>query len=192
MKSKYIDDAELELVKRHIGGRRDNLLLIAELTGMRIGDVIKIRVDDLDRDGVRYTAQKTGKNGRAPLPRALVNRLRAQARDGWCFPSPYKRGKHITRQAAWARIKKAAELAGVSPAGISPHSLRKVYGVKKYQSEGMEAARSALQHSDARTTEIYALSDWLTGANAELPLYRKDLPIIIEKIVDTVKMLIDK
>lgn len=192
MKSKYIEDAELDRVKRHIGGRRDNLLLVAELTGMRIGDVVKIRVEDLDSDGVRYTAEKTGKTGRAPLPCALIRSLRKQACDGWCFPSPYKRGQHITRQAAWARIKKAADRAGVEPAGISPHSLRKVYGVKKYQSEGMEAARRALQHSDARVTEIYALSDWLTGTNAELPLYRKDLPIIIEKIVDTIKLFIDK
>lgn len=107
--------------------------------------------------------------------------------------------RHRTNAASTSRVrlrgrasKKRQIEQALSLRGISPHSLRKVYGVKKYQSEGMEAARRALQHSDARVTEIYALSDWLTGTNAELPLYRKDLPIIIEKIVDTIKLFIDK
>lgn len=192
MRAKFIEERELEALKNHLGGRKDEVLLVAELTGLRIGDVVKIRVSDLDEDGVRYVAEKTGKAGRAPLPPVLVKKLRAQARYGWVFPSPSKRGRHLTRQAAWARIKRAAERAGVPREGVSPHSLRKVYAVRKYQSEGIDAARRALQHSDARTTELYALSDWLTGENAVKPLLRGDLALIIEKVVDALHLTLDK
>lgn len=192
MRAKFLEENELELLKKRLGGHKDDVLLVAELTGLRIGDVVKIRTADLDEDGVRYVAEKTGKAGRAPLPPVLIRKLRAQARYGWVFPSPSKRGRHLTRQAAWARMKRAAERSGVSSAGVSPHSLRKVYAVRKYQSEGIDAARRALQHSDARTTELYALSDWLTGENAELPLRRKDLAMIIEKVLDAVGLRLDK
>lgn len=189
MRARYLDPEEVARIEEKARGA--DVLRVAELTGLRVGDVVKIRVADLDEDGVRYVAEKTGKPGRAPLPPALVARLRKGAKYGWVFPSPRKPRRHITRQAIWARVKRASERAAIPPAGVSPHSLRKTYAVEKFKTEGIEAVRRALQHGDRRTTEIYALSDWSTGENADLPLLRRDLPLIIEKIVSALSEGID-
>ena len=72
----------------------------------------------------------------------------------------------------------------VNADGVSPHSLRKVYGVREYREHGMSAAQAGLQHSDIGTTELYVLSDWLTADNADEPLRRSDLSRILHFIAD--------
>ena len=71
-----------------------------------------------------------------------------------------------------------------NPDGISPHSLRKVYGVREYHAHGISAAQAGLQHTDISTTEIYALADWLTDENADKPLLRSDMARILHYIAD--------
>lgn len=185
MKSKFLDSRELTALR----AASDDWLLfeVALRTGLRIGDVLKIRPRDLARDGVRYTAEKTGKKGFAPLPPQLLRALRDNARGGWCFPSPKKEGEHLTRQAAWQRMKRAASAAGVSLEGVSPHALRKSFAVKRMHEGGLRAVQAALQHEHSGVTEIYALSDWLTGENADKPLCRRDLMMIATKIAELLR-----
>ena len=135
-----------------------------------------------------YTAEKTGKQGFAPLPPEMLVTLRKNARYGWCFPSPKVQGKHLTRQAAWQRMKRAAKRAGVALGGVSPHALRKSFAVERMHTGGLQAVQEALQHDKAGVTEIYAFSDWLTGENANKPLLRRDLQAIATKIAELLKM----
>ncbi len=194
MKARYIDPEEVERLAIGAGDQTQLILWILEITGLRIGDLLKVRVSDLSEDppGIRYVAQKTGKPGFAPVPIYLVREMRKHSRYGWVFPSPVKRRAHLTRQAVWASVKRAAARAGVDAEGVSPHSYRKAFAVRVLKDEGLAAAKEALQHEDTATTEIYALSDYVTGENAEKPILRKDLPMILHEIARALQISLDK
>ena len=70
------------------------------------------------------------------------------------------------------------------PEGISPHSMRKVFAVELYREKGFRAVQEALQHANCATTEIYSFADWSTGENADLPLKRKDLQLIVKLVLE--------
>lgn len=183
MKSKYVEEKELEKLRSVLAEEAWLPLWVSLETGLRIGDVVKLRKANLQPDGLHYKAQKTGKNGVARISADLRRELTAK-RGKWLFPSPYKAGNHITRQCAWARIKAACERAGVEPKGVSPHSLRKVFAVELYREKGFKAVKEALQHNSSATTEIYSFADWNTGKNSELPLQRKDLALVVKMVIE--------
>ena len=183
MKSKYVETAELEKLRAVLAEEAWLPLWVSLETGLRIGDVFKLRKANLKPDGLHYKAQKTGKNGIASISAALRRELSAK-RGKWLFPSPYKKGEHITRQCAWARIKAACKRAGIEPDGVSPHSLRKVFAVELYRDKGFKAVKEALQHNSSATTEIYSFADWNTGENSELPLRRKDMALLVKMVIE--------
>ena len=183
MKSKYVESDELSELREASSHEAWLPFLVSLETGLRIGDVVKLRKSNLKSDGLHYRAQKTRKNGVARISASLRNQLE-QRRGKWLFPSPYKAGEHITRQCAWARIKSACKRAGIDPQGISPHSLRKVFAVELYREQGFRAVQEALQHRNSATTEIYSFADWSTGSNAEKPLCRKDLQLIVKMVLE--------
>lgn len=182
MKSKYIDLEEVEKLKSGLDEVAWLPLWLALETGLRVGDVVRLKVCNLKEDGVHYRAQKTGKYGVAPISAELRRNLPRKGK--WLFPSPHKHGAHITRQCVWSRVKKAAERAGVGKDGVSPHTFRKVFAVETYREKGFQAVKTALQHSNAATTEIYSFADWSSGANATLPLQRKDLQLIVKMVLE--------
>ncbi len=160
-------------------------------TGLRIGDVVALRTSDLYGNELHYISKKTEKQGSAVLSAELAAALKEQANGVWLFPSPYNGGeKHLTRQAAWKRIKTAAQRASVTPEGTSPHSMRKVFAVELCAREGLGAVQQALQHSRVDVTEIYALSDFLSKGNAALPLTRADVPRLLQLAVDAVRAML--
>lgn len=183
MKSKYIDQTELVKLRAMLAEEAWLPLWVSLETGLRIGDVVKLRKSNLQADGLHYKAQKTGKNGVAAISADLRRKLTAR-RGKWLFPSPYKKGEHITRQAAWARVKAACKRAGIDAEGISPHSMRKVFAVELYRKKGFKAVKEALQHNSSATTEIYSFADWSTGKNAEVPLKRKDLQLVVQMVIE--------
>ena len=191
MKSKYIDENELAILQEIATSREFLPLAVSLETGLRIGDVLKLKHEDIQYSCINFVAQKTGKAGKARISRALARDLIRPNGSEWCFPGRDKKYP-LTRQAVWARVKRICARAGIDPDGISPHSMRKVFAVELYKEEGAEAARRALQHSDLRTTELYVLSDWLTGKNADEPLLRKDIEKIVQEIFSILKMNIDK
>ena len=191
MKSRYIDENELQAIQGRMGETAFLPFAVSLETGLRIGDVLKLRHDDVKGGYIYFTAEKTKKAGKAKISRITARRLAVENGSVFCFPGRDKR-KHLTRQAAWQRLKRTCAKYGINSAGISPHSMRKIFGVEVYKNEGAEAARQALQHNDLRTTEIYILSDWLTGDNASKPLVRADIARIVEEIFLILKMNVDK
>lgn len=192
MKSRFLTSEELRRLES-VAVRDEWLpLRVAVVTGLRIGDVLKLRPSDFCFRGVRYRAQKTGKEGHANLDDDLILALYRSSRGTrWCFPSPRNPKEHLTRQAAWARIKRAAKRAGVNPVGVSPHSLRKVFAVDLLRKTNLGEVQKALQHDRIDTTELYALADWATGENAALPLTRQDLPLIVGQILALLGIKVD-
>ena len=180
MKSRHLNSSEIAILSAVCRSKEWLPLEVASVTGLRIGDVLKIKKKDLNYDDmcIDYTAEKTGKQGKAYISRSLMGRLQRNAGKGaeaYVFPSPTRKGKHLTRQTAWYRIKRACHRAGISPDGVSPHSLRKVFAVEIYKKYGIAEVKRQLQHSTIDVTEIYALSDFLSGENEDLPLLRKDI-----------------
>ncbi len=156
-------------------------------TGLRIDDVLSVRVSDISvRDGAHvlsYTAHKTGKSGEAAISSELAAALTAgkKKRSAFLFPSNSKSG-HITRQCAWQRIKRAAGRCGLDLAGISPHSLRKCFAVDKLHKEGLAAVREALQHSSDAVTALYAYSDTVASHAPDEPIRWRDLELVMQYI----------
>lgn len=182
MKSRFLEKGEIKALREVSREEAFLPLLISLETGLRIGDIVALKVSSVKADGIHYTAEKTNKKGVAKISATLRKRLNRRGK--WLFPSPYKPDKHITRQAVWARIKTAGKRAGVDLEGLSPHAMRKVFAVELYRQKGFKAVQEALQHNYASTTEIYTFADWNTGENAELPLKRKDLQLIVKMVLE--------
>ena len=182
MRSRFLEQNELKSLETVFDDEAFLPLIVSLETGLRVGDVVGLRVSDVKADGIHYTAQKTGKPGIAKISSKTRNKLPKKGK--WLFPSPYKLGKHLTRQAVWARIKTAGKRAGLDLDGLSPHSMRKVFAVELYRQKGFKAVQEALQHKYSTTTEIYSFADWSTGENANLPLTRKDLHLIVNMVLE--------
>jgi integrase len=131
-------------------------------TGLRVGDVVSLKTQDLKAQ-FWITEAKTKKRRRVNLPRDLLDQIRTQAGEVWAFPgrSP---GKHRTRQAVWADVKRAARAFRIRQ-NIAPHSFRKVYAVELLRRCGdVKRVQRALNHSDCATTMVYVMAAELLEA----------------------------
>jgi len=141
---------------------------------------------------INYVAHKTGKPGTAPIPPPLAARIRQQAhglKGKYLFPPAkrYGKGEHLTRQACWARMKRAARAAGVNVDGVSPHSLRKVYAVDLRHEAGLAAVRDALQHSNEAVTRVYAYADTVMNAESDEPIRWRDLELVVDYVLERLR-----
>ena len=187
MRARYLEEKEIEALAECLGPYAWLPFAVAIETGLRIGDVAALRWDNLRGKEIAFVAQKTGKAGKAALTQETANYLRQLHRHSlspWIFPSEKDPTRHVSRQVLWKRLKAACVRCRINSDGISPHSFRKVYGVREYHAHGIAAAQRGLQHTDIATTEIYALADWLTEENADKPLLRSDLGRVIRYIAD--------
>ena len=198
MRSKYIDKNTVDKLRRAMDRDEWLPLRISLETGLRIGDVVSLKHSALRRkDGkpiLRTKAQKTGKTGDFPISPALydalkkrVDAVKGTARDGAFFFPSYGKTKHLTRQAAWARIKTAAHRLGIEADGVSPHSLRKCFAVALRHEAGLEAVRKALQHSSDAVTRVYAYADTVLQFDSDEPIRWRDVELIVEYILERLK-----
>lgn len=147
----------------------DNVLSlrVALATGLRIGDVLKIRVEDVDAIGghIWYQAEKTGKIGKKKIPIGLAKELVRNAAGGWwCFPHRLNPAKHRTREAVYRNLMHACKRAGLD-IHVSPHSTRKTYAVELRDASGLAEVQKQLQHDSLDVTMLYAFSDIVDAVN---------------------------
>lgn len=188
MKTIYITTEQVEKIAAHLSPWEWLTLWVSCETGLRVGDVVALRWQQITPSGIFFKAQKTGKWGLASISERLFRELKLSRRaTAWVFPSPKDPRKHLTRQAIWYRVKRACERSGIDPDGIAPHSFRKYFAVETFKREGLKATQAALQHDRTITTEDYAMSDFITGANANLPLLRRDLTLIVKLVAAAIK-----
>ena len=144
-------------------------------TGWRIGDVLSLRTSQLCEE-MTITEQKTGKTSKKRVPYALFCRLCEQAGEEWVFPGR-RPGKHRTRQAVWADVRRAARLVGLET-HVSPHTARKIFAVEDCRKNGLAHTQHELNHRDSAVTALYAFSDTI------IPDYKlNELAGIIAEIV---------
>lgn len=171
----WIDDDQLELVLALLMPQNRLIMQLAIHTGLRIGDILALRSDQL-KPRVTVREQKTGKSHRISIPAKLLRAIQAQAGEVWAFPGRDP-DRPKTRQAVWADVKRAAAAMRIS-ANVGPHTMRKIYAVRKLAASGgnLAAVQQALNHSDMAVTMIYAMADHLTQQRRGEPGRRRGHP----------------
>lgn len=161
MRSDYINYGDLQHLFAVLMPENALVLRVALETGLRIGDVLAITTQQIQRQRFTVHEQKTGKSRRVYLSRPLWDALQRSAGRYYVFEGRNDPKKHRTRQAVYNDLKRAAKAFRI-PQNISPHSLRKLYAVTLLDETGdLELVQRALNHDRIQTTLIYALADRL-------------------------------
>ena len=133
-------------------------VLVAEANlGMRIGDIMRLKLSDIVRDGNRYrlnvTEEKTGKRRTFTVPEEIYNYFCDYARKQHIGPDD--RLFPITARAVQKHLKDVCDALGYE--GISTHSFRKWYATDIYERNGHDIVlvQHLLQHSSAIITQRY-------------------------------------
>ena len=133
------------------------VLVLEGNLGLRISDILKLRLCDIVIDSDRYRLeiieQKTGKRRVFTVP--LVIR---QYVENYCLRHGIKPTDvifPITERAVQKQLAIVCDYLGFE--GISTHSFRKWYATEIYKSSGYDIAlvQRLLQHSSAATTQRY-------------------------------------
>jgi integrase/recombinase XerD len=144
------------------------LIELAYASGMRVSELLALRVEAVRRDPTHLIVRgKGGKERLAPLNAAaraavadwLVARDAARNPDApeppWLFPSRGRTGRLTPRRFAQL-LDKAAIVAGIDPARVSPHVLRHAFATHLLEGGAdLRVVQTLLGHADIGTTQIY-------------------------------------
>lgn len=159
MRADYVNDEDLNIILRLLTPPNRLISLICLETGLRIGDVVKMRSDGF-RQRMTITEQKTKKKKRVYINKTLYDECKAQAGKIYVFEHRTDCTKHRTRQAVYADIKRAARALRLKD-NITVHSLRKYYAVEILHRFDLATVRQALNHDNELVTMLYAYADIL-------------------------------
>ena len=141
------------------------MLEVLYASGLRVSELVGLTLPQLSlNQGVVRVFGKGGKERLVPLGEAAIETVtdylgstrQALLRDRQSdvlFPS--NRGKTMTRQTFWYRIKIYAKRAGIDP-NLSPHTLRHAFATHLINhGADLRVVQMLLGHSDLTTTQIY-------------------------------------
>lgn len=133
------------------------VLVIQANLGMRISDILNLRLDSIIKNGNRYmldiVEKKTQKPRTFTVPAEIYNYIK-----GYCFDNNIKATQKIFDvgiRAIQLHLQKVCKYLGYE--NISTHSFRKFYATNVYIDSGYNVAlvRELLQHADTSTTLKY-------------------------------------
>ena len=148
---------------RNSESKRDagKMILVGLYTGLRKVDLLSLEPDNFkERDGdcfVIGTAQKTKEPFDFPIPKFVYD----EVMDDISLPSTiyHRQRSHLFlnrwMDTLFAKEKRRIKAQYGNSRTISPHSLRKTFGLRVYETRGVNSARQALQHKDLATTTRY-------------------------------------
>ncbi|WP_306150767.1 site-specific tyrosine recombinase XerD [Roseovarius sp. MMSF_3281] len=148
--------------------RNTCLMELLYATGMRVSELVGLPVSAARGDpNLLLIKGKGGKERMVPLsPPARVAladwlktrdaaRQKGKPASPFLFPSRGKAG-HLTRHRFYLLIKDLAVAGGVSPAKVTPHTLRHAFATHLLANGAdLRAIQTLLGHADVGTTEIY-------------------------------------
>ena len=132
------DPEKVRQIEHYLAGRsrRDCMLFVTGInSGLRISDLLNLRVLDVQDDDLVITEKKTRK--RIPkrinprLREALTSYTRDMSAGDYLFPSRQGENRPITRARAYQILTQAARKHGLKRIGT--HTLRKTFGYHFYQ-----------------------------------------------------------
>jgi integrase/recombinase XerD len=151
-------------------GARDGAMLeTLYATGLRVSELVKLRIADVNFDaGYLVTMGKGKKERLVPVGEVALASLRAYVetiRPHFLRPQVAAKagdalfltrlGKKMTRQGFWKLLGRYAVAAGIRKA-ISPHKLRHSFATHLVErGADLRAVQAMLGHADIGTTEIY-------------------------------------
>ncbi|EFT64720.1 site-specific tyrosine recombinase XerD [Cutibacterium acnes] len=157
-----------------VEGLRDVALLeLLYGTGARVSEVCALDVDDIRRvlDDPDLGLRLIGKGDKERI--VPLGSYAAKAVDAWLIRGRpawaeigngehalllNTRGRRLSRQSAWAVIRRAGEAAGLDVEHLSPHSLRHSYATHLLDGGAdVRVVQELLGHSSVTTTQIYTL-----------------------------------
>lgn len=126
-------------------------------TGLRISDIVKLRIEDVrGRSSVVIFEGKTRKKRTVYLNAIMADiadYLADKQASGWLFPSR-KGDKHISTTQAYRILAGAGERCGYDHVGT--HSLRKSFGYHYYKrTKDVATLMEIFNHADQATTKRY-------------------------------------
>ena len=141
------------------------MLEVLYASGLRVSELVGLTLPQLSlNQGVVRVFGKGGKERLVPLGEAAIETvtdylgatrqaLLKDRQSDVLFPS--NRGKVMTRQTFWYRIKIYAKRAGIDP-NLSPHTLRHAFATHLINhGADLRVVQMLLGHSDLTTTQIY-------------------------------------
>lgn len=132
------------------------LVLEANL-GLRIGDILALKLSSFVRDGERYrldiAEQKTGKKRTFTVPYLIYQYI-----ENYCLRNRIGRSERIfpiSVRTVQAILKMSCDYLGFE--GVSTHSFRKYFATEIYKNNGYDIVlvQHLLQHSSAAITQRY-------------------------------------
>lgn len=163
--------------------RHRTLLAIMYASGLRVSEVARLKVADIDRarNVIWVRSGKGRKDRQALLPPKLHDLLRCYWRSerptDWLFPSKDP-SRPISPKAIFLACRKAAQLAGIAKA-VHPHSLRHAFATHLLEAGvDLRTIQTLLGHADLTTTARYLqVSDTAVRATTS-PLESLDLHLV--------------
>ncbi|MGO1246630.1 MAG: site-specific tyrosine recombinase XerD [Oceanisphaera sp.] len=145
---------------------RDKAMLeLLYATGLRVTELVSLSMESLSvRQGLVRVTGKGNKERLVPMGEEALHWLERYLKEARAallgelssdvvFPS--RRGRQMTRQTFWHRIKIYAQRAGISP-DLSPHTLRHAFATHLLNhGADLRVVQMLLGHSDLSTTQIY-------------------------------------
>jgi len=170
----------LAILSRLTQVRHRACLLLTYACGLRLGEVCRTRVADIDRErGMLHVRGKGSKERYVPLPASLLPLLsecwRSHKNDVWLFPWVGRGGRHghntdrhVPLSSVQQAFRKAYHVSGVTKK-VSVHSLRHAYATHLLEAGvPLQQIQAWLGHSSDSTTKIYAhLTRQSTQASAK-------------------------
>ena len=141
----------------HPNERIATALVLEGNLGLRISDILRLRLADIVQDGDRYrleiVEQKTDKSRVFTVPLVIQQYI-----ENYCLRNGIQRNDRIfpiTERAVQKRLAIVCDYLGFE--GISTHSFRKWYATEIYKNNDYDIAliQRLLQHSSAAVTQRY-------------------------------------
>jgi integrase/recombinase XerD len=152
-------------VSIHQGQRDKTMLELLYATGLRVSELVGLRVSNINLEaGYVRTVGKGSKERMIPMGEKALESLRSYLLDGRIGllkkrSSPYlfinSRGRPLTRQGFWKNIKRYRTMAGIKKE-ITPHILRHSFATHLLEGGAdLRSVQVMLGHADISTTQVY-------------------------------------
>lgn len=170
----------IEAIMKHLkdGNERNYIMfLIGIYSGLRISDILQLKVKHISHKEIRIREQKTGKQRKIVLHRKLKGPLHEYIEDKepWEYLIKSREGfnRPITRDMAYKIIKDLENYFRMDAAGT--HSLRKTFGYHYYKgTKDVATLQKIFNHSHPNVTLKYIgiIQDDIDNAMASFEFYQ--------------------